>query len=117
MAKGGEKGVDSPPGACVGRSLLEMLEDELDEKVDWLNDVGGSQIEMENVKGQAMGLATSIAIIRAPYCPNVESVRQDAGWRRGWREEQKAKKAAESSPSWSETGSRASEVEEAESGE
>jgi hypothetical protein len=86
MAKGGQKGVDSPPGACIGRSLIEMLEDELDECVDWLNDAGPQpEMTIADMKGQAMGLAKSIAIVLNPYSPNVDGVRADSVRRRQWR--------------------------------
>lgn len=80
---------DSPPGACSGRSLLEMLEDSLDEVVDILKgpmDHTYGDVEVATLKGKAQGFAESIAIIRNPYYPNVTAVRAESVERWEWRE-------------------------------
>lgn len=61
---------------CSGRSIVEMLEDELDAVIDQLMEAGSEATEGE--KGRAMGLSTAIAIIRNPYAPNVRSAKAQA---------------------------------------
>lgn len=97
----------SPEGACAGRSLVEIMEDELDEVYDRLVESGADADDID--KGKAQGIALCIAIIQAPYFPNVDTVRADAVRRHEWRKETRS--------SWSSAGSRASEVEDIESGD
>lgn len=93
---------------------MEMLEDELDDVVNWLMEnapkaeTASELMNVSTFKGKAQGLATAIAIIQAPYYPNVDSVRADSVRRYEWRKAHP--------PSWSSAGSRASETDELESG-
>lgn len=66
--------------SCAGRSLLEMLEDELDESFDRLMD-GTYADDPENLnkcKGRAEGLTFAIAVIRGPYAPNIDATKGQA---------------------------------------
>lgn len=60
--------------ACMGKSILEMLWDELDAIVERLM-AGGAA---EEDKGKAQGVAYAIAVIENPYLPNVERIRDEA---------------------------------------
>ena len=107
MAKGGSKGMDSPPGACQGRSLVEMMEDQLDGVFNWLKDTDMNRedpLAVKEMQGRAQGIAECLAIIQSPYAPNVNAVKADAVRRWEWRRD--------NPPSWSSAGSRASEMED-----
>lgn len=69
-------GSSSKPGDCAGRSLVEMMEDELDSIVERLMN-GGAAADGRD-PGRAEGVAMCIAIIRQPYNPNIEAVREAA---------------------------------------
>jgi len=69
-------GVSSKPGECAGRSLVEMMEDELDVIVNRLM-TGGEAADGRD-PGRAEGVAFCIAIIRQPYNPDIDLVRNDA---------------------------------------
>ena len=89
MIMGRRKGadtIDSEPGDCAGRSILEMIEDELDKTFEWLkgNLEGQDERAIENAKGKAQGYAESLAIIRNPYYPNVNAVKAEAVERWEW---------------------------------
>lgn len=80
---------DSPPGACAGRSLIEMLEDQLDGYFNTLKGLDmetADPLEVADLKGAARGVAESIAILLNPYYPNVDVVRAEAVERWEWRE-------------------------------
>jgi len=89
--------VKSPPHAperpgCGGKSLLELIWDELMESYADLVEQGNPVIDnyMDDSvdperacdygqdKGRCLGLATAIAIITNPYAPNVDAVREEA---------------------------------------
>lgn len=70
----------SAPGACAGKTPLEMIWDDLDVVVERL----AAGAEHEDDKGMALGLASAIAIIENPYRPDVERVRAVAMER--WQE-------------------------------
>ena len=89
MSKAGSLRGDEMDGkSCAGRSLLEMLEDELDDVMDFLMAKPGDELyeqkeeyteEMLNrAKGRAEGITFSIAIIRGPYHPNIDAVKGQA---------------------------------------
>lgn len=74
------RGGETDGFSCAGRSLLEMLEDELDESFDRLMD-GTYADDPENLnkcKGRAEGLTAAIAIIRGPYAPNIDATKGQA---------------------------------------
>lgn len=72
-----------PRPACAGRSLLQMMEDRLDEVV-WdimvLNatTAGVATIEKSDLAGQAQGIAQCIAYVRTPYAPDVAAIKAAA---------------------------------------
>src|SRR6266545_6428720 len=77
--------IESNKGSCQGRSILEIMEDELDLVVMKLmtkkeNEDGGD-------KYRAEGLGLAIAIIRNPYIPDLEDVRERAMFRYRWEME------------------------------
>lgn len=59
---------------CGGKSILEMMWDELDAIVERL--MGGGAAEDD--KGRAQGVAMCIALVENPYLPDVERVREQA---------------------------------------
>lgn len=59
---------------CQGKSILEMLWDELETIVERL--MAGA--EAEDDKGRALGTAYAIAVIENPYLPDIERVRKEA---------------------------------------
>lgn len=59
---------------CDGRSILEMMEDELDVVMERLMSRDGAAEDGLD-PGRAQGLATAIAIIRNPYRPDMDMVR------------------------------------------
>lgn len=60
--------------ACSGKSILELLWEELDRIVERIMADAGD----EDDKGRALGTAYSIAVIQNPYRPNIEAVRREA---------------------------------------
>jgi len=68
---------------CAGKSLLELLWDQLMgcygelAEVDWDNAVNDDFL----LRGEATGLATAISIITNPYAPDVDRVRAEAAER------------------------------------
>jgi hypothetical protein len=60
--------------ACQGKSILEMLWEELDAIVERLM-AGGND---EDDKGKAQGVAWAIALVQNPYLPDIEHVRAEA---------------------------------------
>jgi hypothetical protein len=60
--------------ACRGKSILEMLWEELDAIVERL--MAGAASEED--KGRAQGVAYAIAVIENPYLPSVERIREEA---------------------------------------
>lgn len=66
----------SPPGMCAGKSIEELIWERLDAVVDRLKKGGGTVGDYE--KGEAIGLATALAIISNPYIVNIDAVRGEA---------------------------------------
>lgn len=70
---------------CAGKSLLDLMEERLDEVVWEIAVERASGVadpaHVAHLQGQAMGLATSIALVRTPYAPDVDAVRAAAGAR------------------------------------
>lgn len=60
--------------SCGGRSILEILEDELDVVVERLLTPGAEAADGTD-KGRASGIAYAIAVIENPYSPSIPSVR------------------------------------------
>jgi hypothetical protein len=92
----------SEPGAHVGRSIIEMLWEQLDVKFAKLKedtedggwsaeDIVNEQVDDEDeiqafldwreVRGEVRGLAYAIAKLLNPYKPNVDAVREEANKR------------------------------------
>lgn len=61
---------------CGGKSIFEMLWEELDAIVERLQ--AGASDDVEADKGRAQGVAFAIATIQNPYLPNIEAVRNEA---------------------------------------
>lgn len=61
---------------CGGKSILEMLWDELDAIVERLQADASDDLAAD--RGRAQGVAYSIAVIQNPYLPNIEAVRAEA---------------------------------------
>lgn len=59
---------------CTDRSLVEMMEDELDTIIERLMSGG----DAEGDKGKAEGVAYCIALVRQPYSPSVPDVKNEA---------------------------------------
>lgn len=62
--------------SCGGKSIVRMLEDELDEVVGRL--MSGAAKEDGRDPGRAEGLALAVAFIHNPYRPSLDAVRQAA---------------------------------------
>lgn len=84
--KKGKEEFSSEPGACAGKTLLEIMWDELDHLVDNLCDEG-SEAEDGLDKGRADGVAFCIALITNPYRPDMPAIKAEAMDRRAEREE------------------------------
>lgn len=63
--------------SCGGRSLIEMIEDLLDNTFDQLMSPDGLE-EPELAKGYAQGLSTALAVLKNPYFPNVDVIKSEA---------------------------------------
>lgn len=61
-------------GDCAGRSIVEMMEDELDAIIERLM----GEPENEEERGKAAGVSYCIAIARQPYNPDVPAVKNEA---------------------------------------
>jgi hypothetical protein len=59
---------------CKGKSILEMMWEELDAIVERL--MGGGAAEEDT--GRAQGVAYAIAVIENPYLPDMERIRNEA---------------------------------------
>lgn len=60
--------------SCAGKSLLEIMWEELDTIVERMMAGAGA----EDDKGMALGVAYCIAVVTNPYYVNVEAVREEA---------------------------------------
>jgi len=69
--------------ACGGKSIKEILEEELDTVVERI--MTGQDAEDGRDPGRAEGVAYALAVFQNPYRPNIESVREEAMDR--WYEE------------------------------
>lgn len=69
-------GTSTKRGECSGKSLLEMMEDELDSVVERLMN-GGAAADGRD-PGRAEGIAFCIALLKQPYNPDVMKVREAA---------------------------------------
>lgn len=83
----------SPRPSCGGKSIIELIWDELmkeyeqalaDAKALKNAEDHGNPLKDEHLldigqtRGRAQGFATAIAIITNPYAPNVDAIRQEA---------------------------------------
>lgn len=75
--------VNAGGSACGGRTLLELMWDELDTITDRL--MTGQEAEDGRDPGRAEGMAYAIAVMQNPYRPSWEQVRDQAVAR--WEEE------------------------------
>lgn len=75
--------VNAGGSACGGKTILEMLWEELDAVVDRL--MTGQEAEDGRDPGRAEGMALAIAVMQNPYRPSWEAVRDQAVAR--WEEE------------------------------
>lgn len=74
----------TPPSALAGKSILDLLWQELDSIMDDLLDQDTPTDEWD--KGRATGVAYAISLIQNPYLSNVDEVRQEA--KRRWQARQ-----------------------------
>lgn len=84
-----------PQPSCAGKSILDLIWDELmdtyayikewtpivtdPDRPGWMHQDEAERIG--NLRGEALGLATAIAIMTNPYAPNVDAVRKEAARR------------------------------------
>lgn len=78
--------VDAGGQACGGKTILEMLWEELDSVMERL--MTGAVAEDGRDPGRAEGIAYAIALMQNPYQPNIDHVRMQAMAR--WEEAQSA---------------------------
>lgn len=69
-------GTSTDRGECSGRSLVEMMEDELDSIISRL--MSGGEADDGRDPGRAEGVAFCIALVRQPYNPSIDAVREAA---------------------------------------
>lgn len=67
-------GLDPRP-QCAGRSLVQMMEDRLDEVVWDLQVAASSGLPTDRFAGEAAGIAQCIAFVRTPYAPDVDAIK------------------------------------------
>lgn len=78
--------VDAGGSACGGKTILELLWDELDSIMERL--MTGTEADDERDPGRAEGVAYAIAVMQNPYLPSIDAVREKAMER--WEEAQAA---------------------------
>jgi hypothetical protein len=84
VAKGKEKKTKkADKQECAGRSLLEIMWEELNAIMERL--MSGNAADDGRDPGRAEGVAYCIAVVQQPYNPSIDSVRQQA--MQHWREE------------------------------
>lgn len=71
-----------PQSSCAGKSILDMIWDELMEsygELKGLVDAGRSanDTRVATLRGDCLGLGRAIAIIVNPYNPNIDAVREE----------------------------------------
>lgn len=68
--------------SCAGKSLVEMMEDMLDEEVEAFAPavLRGDErtAEILEAQGRARGIASCVALIRKPYYPDPDGIRDAA---------------------------------------
>lgn len=65
---------------CEGRSIVETMEDHLDDLIEEL--INGDHPYPDSLKARTLGVAECIALIRNPYNPDVDLIREQAMARR-----------------------------------
>lgn len=73
-------------GEHVGRSILEILWEALDLKMEQLGEADAAEEGWDHagweqygmLRGKAAGLAYAIAVLQNPYEPNIDAVRNEA---------------------------------------
>jgi hypothetical protein len=70
-------------GDQAGRSIIEMIWEQLDEAVNNLHEpeVTGNPFGHALLKGRALGLAEALAVLQSPYAPDVDEIRAQAASR------------------------------------
>lgn len=63
---------------CAGKSIVELIEDELDALIVTLMEDDLAPEEKKDVAAECRGLALAVAIIRNPYEPDVNLIREQA---------------------------------------
>lgn len=71
------EGFDPRPN-CSGRTLVQRMEDRLDEIIWDLMVAGAGSQPVGQLPGQAQGITECIALVRTPYAPDLELVKQAA---------------------------------------
>lgn len=61
-----------------GRSILRMLEDQLDEAYDKYVKYNSADDPEDFQRGVCQGLAQAVALIKTPYRPNVSEAKREA---------------------------------------
>lgn len=70
--------------SCAGRSLVEIMEEELDDVMTQLMENVYDEDEAEDaanlnlLRGKAQGISTCLAIIQNPYAPSIDGIKADA---------------------------------------
>jgi hypothetical protein len=67
-----------PRPACAGRSLVQKMEDRLDEIIWDLMIMHAQGIDPGPLAGEARGVTSCISLVRTPYAPDDEKVKADA---------------------------------------
>jgi hypothetical protein len=62
---------------CIKRSIVEMMEDELDVVIERLMSGDGAAADGRD-PGRAEGLAIAISIVKQPYSPDINLARNEA---------------------------------------
>lgn len=99
--------------SCAGKSLMEIMEDELDVAMDWLMDEEPHCLDgylTENWKGRAQALAWCIALVLQPYEPNIDGVKGSAVVRYRIRKAERDLEALEAKETAEEEGADESSV-------
>jgi len=72
------KDVELTGVSCAGRSIIEILWEDLDKTVDKLESPGALRGARPVDIGRAQGLAYAIAVMYNPYAPDFNAVRDEA---------------------------------------
>ena len=73
-------------GSCAGKSLLQLMWEELDTVIDRLMSGDGAAEDGKD-PGRAEGIAICLSILSQPYYPTIDSIREEAMARYEQRQE------------------------------